>query len=154
MPSARKSSHCLRQGELTMRHYWLMYQTALSKIFWKMSKIFWKTVLFSRRLTVNNLFWNCKVAILVRHFIQLDIDKVRRWDEILSFNKVFNSLSLCFVYLVLFYKPFQTFIIYFTCIVSLCRSDPTPRKIDSWLVLQTLYIYIYTYMLYIPSFIL
>ena len=97
----------------------------------------------SRTLTVTNLFWNCKVAILVRHFIQLDIDKVRRWDEILSFNKVFNSLSLCFVYLVLFYKPFQTFIIYFTCIVSLCRSDPTPRKIDSWLVLQTLYIYIY-----------
>ena len=26
-------------------------------------------------------FWNCKVAILVRHFIQLDIDKVPRWDE-------------------------------------------------------------------------
>jgi len=26
--------------------------------------------------------------------------------KILSFNKVFNSLSLCFVYLVLFYKPF------------------------------------------------
>ena len=30
--------------------------------------------------------------------------------KILSFNEVFNSLSLCFVYLVLFYKPFQTFI--------------------------------------------
>ena len=27
-------------------------------------------------------------------------------NKILSFNKVFNSLSLCFVYLVLFYKPF------------------------------------------------
>jgi len=26
--------------------------------------------------------------------------------KILSFNEVFNSLSLCFVYLVLFYKPF------------------------------------------------
>ena len=35
-----------------------------------------------------------------------NIDKVPRWDEILSFNKVFNSLSLCFVYLVLFYNPF------------------------------------------------
>ena len=30
---------------------------------------------------------------------------------ILSFYEEFNSLSLCFVYLVLFYKPFQTFII-------------------------------------------
>ena len=30
--------------------------------------------------------------------------------KILSFYEVFNSLSLCFVYLVLFYKPFQTFI--------------------------------------------
>ena len=30
--------------------------------------------------------------------------------KILSFNKVFNSLSLYFVYLQLFYKPFQTFI--------------------------------------------
>jgi hypothetical protein len=26
--------------------------------------------------------------------------------NILSFNEVFNSLLLCFVYLVLFYKPF------------------------------------------------
>jgi hypothetical protein len=33
------------------------------------------------------------------------------------------------------------FIIYFTCIVSLYRNDPTPRKIDRWLVFQTLYIY-------------
>ena len=33
----------------------------------------------------------------------------------------------------------------FTCIVSLYRSDPTPRKIDRWLVFQTLYIYIYIY---------
>jgi hypothetical protein len=31
----------------------------------------------------------------------------------------------------------------FTCIVSLYRNDPTPRKIDRWLVFQTLYIYIY-----------
>jgi hypothetical protein len=29
----------------------------------------------------KTFFWNCKVAILVRHFIQLDIDKVSRWDE-------------------------------------------------------------------------
>jgi hypothetical protein len=28
----------------------------------------------------------------------------------MSFNKVCNSLSLCFVYLELSYKPFQTFI--------------------------------------------
>jgi hypothetical protein len=27
----------------------------------------------------------------------------------------------------------------FTCIVSLYRNDPTPRKIDRWLVFQTLY---------------
>ena len=33
----------------------------------------------------------------------------------------------------------------FTCIVSLYRNDPTPRKIDRWLVFQTLYIYIYIY---------
>jgi hypothetical protein len=58
-------------------------------------------------------------------------------------NKVFNYFSLCFVYLVLFYKPFKTFIIYFTCIVSLYRNDPTPRKIDRWLVVQTMYIYVY-----------
>ena len=31
-----------------------------------------------------------------------------------SFNKVCNSLSLCFVYLELFYKPFQKFIYYWT----------------------------------------
>ena len=30
--------------------------------------------------------------------------------------------------------------IYFTCIVSLYRNDPTPHKIDRWLVFQTLYI--------------
>ena len=51
--------------------------------------------------------------------------------KMLSFNKVFNSLSLCFVYLVLFCKPFQTFIIYFTCIVSLYRND-TVRLIVDW----------------------
>ena len=39
-----------------------------------------------------------KVAILVRH--SLDIEKCSRCTKILSFNKVFNSLSLCFVYLV------------------------------------------------------
>ena len=33
----------------------------------------------------------------------------------------------------------------FTCIVSLYRNDPTPRKNDHWLVFQTLYIYIYIY---------
>ena len=60
-------------------------------------------------------------------------------------NKVFNYFSLCFVYLVLFYKPFKTFIIYFTCIVSLYRNDPTPRKIDRWLVVQTMYIYVFIY---------
>jgi hypothetical protein len=53
------------------------------------------------------------------------------------------SMILCFVYLVLFYKPFQTFMIYFTCIVSLFRSDPTPLKIDRRLVFQTLYTCIY-----------
>ena len=51
--------------------------------------------------------------------------------KILSFNEVFNSLSLCFVYLVLF--VLQTILdVYncFTCTVSLYRNDPTPRKID------------------------
>ena len=58
--------------------------------------------------------------------------------NILSFNKVFNSLSLCFVYLLLFYKPFKTFIIYFSCIESLYRNDPTPRNIT--------YLYLYKYL--------
>ena len=74
--------------------------------------------------------------------LTLDIEKSLGEIKILPFYKVFNSLSLCFVYLVLFYKPFKTFIIYFTCIVSLYRNDPTPRKIDRWLVLQTLHIHI------------
>ena len=33
----------------------------------------------------------------------------------------------------------------FTCIVSLYRNDPTPRKIGRWLVFQTLYIYVFLY---------
>ena len=41
----------------------------------------WHLVLLSRTLTVKKVFWNCKVAILVRHFIQLDIEKVPRRDE-------------------------------------------------------------------------
>ena len=43
----------------------------------------------------------------------------------LSFNEVFNSLSLCFV-LQIILDVYNCF----TCIVSLYRNDPTPRKID------------------------
>jgi hypothetical protein len=42
---------------------------------------------------------------------------------------VFNSLSLfCVLGVVL--QTILDVIIYFTCIVSLYRNDPTPRKID------------------------
>ena len=64
----------------------------------------WHLVLLSRTLTVKNPFWNCKVTILVRQFIQLI--KSLGGTNNLSFNKVFNSLSLCFVFFVMFYKPF------------------------------------------------
>ena len=56
--------------------------------------------------------------------------------NIVSFSKEFNSLSLCLVYLVLFYKPFQTFIIYFTNAVTI--QHPV-RLIVDWF----LYIYIF-----------
>ena len=52
------------------------------------------------------------------------------------------SMIFCFVYLILFYKPFQTFMIYFTCIVSLFRKDPTPLKINCLLVFSDV-VYIY-----------
>ena len=42
--------------------------------------------------------------------LTLDIEKSLGETNILSFNKVFNSLSRCFVYLIMFYKPFLTFI--------------------------------------------
>ena len=49
--------------------------------------------------TLKNIgFWTCKIAILVWHYT---LKKPRGATNILSFNKVFNSLSLCFVYLVL-----------------------------------------------------
>jgi hypothetical protein len=41
----------------------------------------------------------------------------------------------------------------FTCIVSLYRNDLTPRKIDRWLVFQTLYIYTVKYfVIYIQGY--
>ena len=51
------------------------------------------------------------IYILVRHQTLI---KSLGETIFFSFSKVFNFLSLCFVYLVSFYKPFQTFIIYFT----------------------------------------
>jgi hypothetical protein len=55
----------------------------------------------------------------------------------LSFSKAFNSLSLCFVYMVLFLQTIlDVYNISYFYIVSLYRNDPTPRKIDRWLVLK------------------
>ena len=48
------------------------------------------------------------------------------------------SLSVLYIYIYIYTS---------TCIVSLYRNDPTPRKIDRWLVFQTLYIYISKYKL-------
>ena len=79
-----------------------------------------------------------------------DFTKSLGQTKIVSFSKVFNSLSFCFVYLVLFYKPFQTFIIDFTCIVSLYRNDPTPvRLIVDWFFRRGIYIYIILQCIYI-----
>ena len=83
----------------------------------------------------KTFFEHVKVAMLVRH---QTLKKSLGERKILSFHKGFNSWSLCFVHLVLFYKPFQTFMIYFICMVSLYRNDPTLRKIDRWLIFQTI----------------
>ena len=61
----------------------------------------------------------------------------------LSFNEVFNSLSLCFVYLVLFYKLFQTFII--VLLVQYRYTVPIQhpvRLIVDWFFRRCIYIYI------------
>jgi hypothetical protein len=87
-------------------------------------------VLLCRTWTVK-FFWEIgKVAILFRDFILLDIDKVPRWDEhfVIQRSVQFFITLFCVLGVVL-----QTNVdVYncFTCIVSLYRNDPTPRKID------------------------
>ena len=64
--------------------------------------------------------------------------------KILSFYEVFNSLSLCFVYLVLFYKPFQTFIIVLLVQYRYTVTIQHPvRLIVDWFFRRCIYIYIY-----------
>ena len=63
----------------------------------------------------------------------------------LSFNKVLNSLSPCFVYLVLVYKPFQTFIIALLVLYRYTVTIQHPvRLIVDWFW-DVVYIYIYIY---------
>ena len=63
--------------------------------------------------------------------------------KILSFNEVFNSLSLCFVYLVLFYKPFQTLIIVLLVQYRYTVTIQHPvRLIVDWFFRRCIYIYI------------
>ena len=57
--------------------------------------------LLFRTLTIKNCFLTCKVTILTWH---KTLKKYLSETKIVSFNKVFNSLSLCFVYLVLLYQ--------------------------------------------------
>jgi len=50
---------------------------------------------------------NTKKQNKVIHIYWFDITLKKSGEtKMLSFNKVFISLSLCFVYLMLFYKPF------------------------------------------------
>ena len=61
--------------------------------------------------------------------------------KILSFNEVFNSLPLCFVYLVLFYKPFQTFIFFLLVQYRYTVTIQHPvRLIVDWFFRRCIYI--------------
>ena len=61
---------------------------------------------------------------------------------ILSFKEVFNSFSICFVYLVLFYKPFQTFIIVLLVQYRYAVTIQHPvRLIVDWFFRRCIYIY-------------
>ena len=63
--------------------------------------------------------------------------------KILSFNEVFNSLSLCFVYLVLFYISFQTFIIVLLVQYRYTVTIQHPvRLIVDWFFRRCIYIYV------------
>ena len=67
----------------------------------------------------------------------------------LSFYEVFNSLSLCFVYLVLFYKPFQTFIIVLLVQYRYTVTIQHPvRLIVDWFFRCCIFIYIYIRIIY------
>ena len=68
-------------------------------------------VLLYRTWTVKNFFWKFEKSLYCFEILfNQTLIKSLGGTKILSSNEVFNSLSLCFVYLVLFYKPFQTFI--------------------------------------------
>jgi hypothetical protein len=53
-----------------------------------------------------SLYWSKLLLEMYIHYIINNWTLCWMTKKKLSFNKVFNSLSLCFVYLVLFYKPF------------------------------------------------
>ena len=108
-----------------MRHYWLMYQIALSKIFLK-------TVWYPN--SCKNGPPECGIYALgqlSKMFVLIRLKKTNKKGV-----KRGYSLSLCFVYLVLFYKPFSTFIIYFTCIISF----PVKLIVD-WFFRHCIYIF-------------
>ena len=110
-----------------------MYQIALSKTFLKFEKSpYCFEVLFNQTLI-----------------------KSLGGTKILSFYEVFNSLSLCFVYLVLFYKPLQTFIIVLLVQYRYTVTIQHPvRLIVDWFFRRCIYIYIYTrsiYMYHLPQ---
>ena len=68
-------------------------------------------VLLCRTWTVKNFFFKFEKSVYCFEILfNQTLIKSLGGTKIFSFNEVFNSLSLCFVYLVLFYKPFQTFI--------------------------------------------
>ena len=59
--------------------------------YWRLSR--------TTKFRLTEKLFQCKVTILVRH---QTLKKSLGETNILLFNKIFNSLSLCFVYLVLF----------------------------------------------------
>jgi len=84
---------------------------------------------YDRSKSTSNTVW-LNLHAYIYNGLTLDNGKSLGETNILSFNTVFNSLSHCFVYLVLFYKTLLTFVIYFTYIVSLYHNDSTPHNID------------------------
>ena len=102
-------------------------------------------VLLYRTWTVKNFFWKFEKSLYCFEILfNQTLIKSLGGTKILSFNEVFNSLSLCFVYLVLFYKPFQTFIIVLLVQYRYTVAIQHPvRLIVDWFFRRCIYIYIY-----------
>ncbi len=102
-------------------------------------------VLLCRTWTVKNFFLKFEKSLYCFEILfNQTLIKSLGGTKILSFNEVFNSLSLCFVYLVLFYKPFQTFIIVLLVQYRYTVTIQHPvRLIVDWFFRRCIYIYIY-----------